>query len=98
MVFDGVSDAVNYQLKRVLTADRYWRFQVELTLASDHLDDATEGNLAKLRGHAEELIAAALRRTSTRRDRERSSSRRGRCRPRPRTRPSALRTIESGTA
>jgi hypothetical protein len=56
VVFDGVSDAVNYQLERVLTGDRYWRFQIELTLASDHLDDASEGNLAKLRGHAEELI------------------------------------------
>jgi patatin-like phospholipase/acyl hydrolase len=56
VVFDGVSDAVDYQLERVLTADRYWRFQVELTLASDDLDDASEGNLAKLRGHAEELI------------------------------------------
>jgi uncharacterized protein len=56
VVFDGASDAVNYQLKRVLPADRYWRFQTELTLASDHLDDATEGNLAKLRGHAEELV------------------------------------------
>jgi patatin-like phospholipase/acyl hydrolase len=56
VVFDGVSDAVHYQLKRVLPGDRYWRFQVELKLASDHLDDATEGNLAKLRGHAEELI------------------------------------------
>jgi uncharacterized protein len=56
VVFDGASDAVNYQLKRVLPGDRYWRFQVELTLASDHLDDATDGNLAKLRGHAEELI------------------------------------------
>jgi len=56
VVFDGASDAVNYQLTRVLPPDRYWRFQVELKLASDHLDDATEGNLAKLRGHAEELI------------------------------------------
>jgi patatin-like phospholipase/acyl hydrolase len=57
VVFDGVSDAVDYQLDRVLTADRYWRFQVELSLASDDLDDASAGNLAKLRGHAEELIA-----------------------------------------
>jgi patatin-like phospholipase/acyl hydrolase len=56
VVFDGVSDAVNYQLERVLSGERYWRFQIELTLASDHLDDASEGNLAKLRGHAEELI------------------------------------------
>jgi patatin-like phospholipase/acyl hydrolase len=57
VVFDGASDAVHYQLRRVLPSDRYWRFQVELKLATDHLDDATEGNLAKLRGHAEELIA-----------------------------------------
>jgi patatin-like phospholipase/acyl hydrolase len=56
VVFDGVSDAVNYQLERVLSPERYWRLQVELTLASDDLDDASEGNLAKLRGHAEELI------------------------------------------
>jgi patatin-like phospholipase/acyl hydrolase len=56
VVFDGASDAVNYQVKRVLPPDRYWRFQVELKLASDHLDDATEANLAKLRGHAEDLI------------------------------------------
>ena len=52
-------EGVNRSSMRVLPADRYWRFQVELKLASDHLDDATEGNLAKLRGHAEELLAAA---------------------------------------
>jgi hypothetical protein len=55
-VFDGVSDAVNYQLQHVLGAERYWRLQVELTRASDDLDDATADNLVKLRGHAEELI------------------------------------------
>ena len=82
VVFDGASDAVDYQLDRVLGPERYWRLQIELTLASDDLDDATEDNLAKLRGHAEELI------------RERSAdldavlaklwralARRGRCRP-----------------
>ena len=58
VVFDGVSDAVNYQLERVLSADRYWRLQVELTVASNDLDDASEDNLAKLRGQAEELIGA----------------------------------------
>ncbi len=56
VVFDGVSDAVHYQLERVLGPERYWRLQIELTLASDDLDDATEDNLAKLRGHAEDLI------------------------------------------
>jgi patatin-like phospholipase/acyl hydrolase len=58
VVFDGVSDAVNYQLERVLSPERYWRLQVELTLASDHLDDASEENLARLRRQAEELITA----------------------------------------
>jgi len=56
VVFDGASDAVNYQLERVLGPERYWRLQTELTLASGDLDDATEDNLAKLRGHAEDLI------------------------------------------
>jgi patatin-like phospholipase/acyl hydrolase len=58
VVFDGVSDAVDYQLQRVLDPERYLRLQVELTLASDHLDDASEDNLAKLQGQAEELIAS----------------------------------------
>jgi uncharacterized protein len=59
VVFDGVSDAVNYQLERVLSPDRYLRLQVELTLASDDLDDASEENLARLRSQAEELISAS---------------------------------------
>jgi uncharacterized protein len=59
VVFDGVSDAVDYQLERVLTRERYWRLQVELTLASDDLDDATEENLQKLRRQAEELVRAS---------------------------------------
>jgi hypothetical protein len=42
----------------VLTGERYWRLQVELTLASDDLDDASEENLAALRRQAEELIAS----------------------------------------
>jgi uncharacterized protein len=58
VVFDGVSDAVDYQLERVLTGERYWRLQVELELASDDLDDAGEDNLRKLRRQAGELISA----------------------------------------
>lgn len=56
VVFDGVSDAVDYQLDHVLGGDRYWRLQTELTLASDDLDDASDDNLAKLRGHADDVI------------------------------------------
>jgi uncharacterized protein len=58
VVFDGISDAVDYQLRHVLPGDRYWRLQVELTKASDDLDDASPENLRELRRHAEELIAA----------------------------------------
>jgi patatin-like phospholipase/acyl hydrolase len=58
VVFDGVSDAVDYQLTQVLQQGHYWRLQVELTHASDHLDDASERNLAALREQAGELIAA----------------------------------------
>ncbi|MGH2745199.1 MAG: CBASS cGAMP-activated phospholipase [Thermoleophilaceae bacterium] len=57
VVFDGSSDAVDYQLRHVLGEDRYWRLQVELTRASDDLDDASPENLRELRAHAEELIA-----------------------------------------
>jgi patatin-like phospholipase/acyl hydrolase len=57
VVFDGISDAVDYQVRHVLGDERYWRFQVELTRASDDLDDASEENIAALHGHAEELIA-----------------------------------------
>jgi patatin-like phospholipase/acyl hydrolase len=56
VVFDGISDAVDYQLRHALDEGRYWRLQVELTRASDDLDDATEENLRRLRAHAEELI------------------------------------------
>jgi len=58
VVFDGISDAVDYQLRHVLGDSRYWRFQVELTKASEDLDDARPENIAGLRAHAEELIAA----------------------------------------
>ena len=58
VVFDGSSDAVDYQLRHALEAGRYWRFQTELTRASDNLDDASAENLRLLREQAEELIAA----------------------------------------
>ena len=58
VVFDGSSDAVDYQLRHALEDGRYWRFQTELTRASDNLDDASAENLRLLREQAEELIAA----------------------------------------
>jgi patatin-like phospholipase/acyl hydrolase len=58
VVFDGISDAVDYQLRHVLGDGRYWRLQVELTEASDDLDDASPENLRALRGQAEELMSS----------------------------------------
>jgi patatin-like phospholipase/acyl hydrolase len=57
VVFDGVSDAVDYQLQHALDEGHYWRLQVELDRASDDLDDAGEENLRLLREQAEQLIA-----------------------------------------
>jgi uncharacterized protein len=56
VVFDGQSDAVDYQATHLLDLGHYWRLQVELEQASDDLDDASEGNLRLLRELAEELV------------------------------------------
>jgi predicted acylesterase/phospholipase RssA len=56
VVFDGGQDAVDLQLRALLT-DRYVRLQTELEKASDDLDDASEDNLERLRDEAEGLIA-----------------------------------------
>lgn len=56
VVFDGVSDATDYQLGRLLGPDRYYRFQTVLDEASDDLDDASPANLARLRRQAAGLI------------------------------------------
>jgi hypothetical protein len=55
VVFDGNSDAADYQLRHVL-GDRFERFQVPLDAASDALDDASPRNLKGLAADAERLI------------------------------------------
>ncbi len=57
VVFDGGSDAVDFQLGHLL-GDRYVRLQTRLDEASDDLDDASAENLAALRREAERLIEA----------------------------------------
>lgn len=56
IVFDGVADAVDYQLEHVLEDGAYHRFQVALDRASDALDDASPGNIALLEDQARTLI------------------------------------------
>jgi patatin-like phospholipase/acyl hydrolase len=57
VVFDGASDVVDYQLTQLLGEERFFRFQTELTNASDDLDDASEDNLRALRLTGERLIS-----------------------------------------
>jgi predicted acylesterase/phospholipase RssA len=57
VVFDGIADAIDEQLSRLL-GDSYVRLQTPLDEASDDLDDVSEDNLAALRREAERLIAA----------------------------------------
>src|SRR3954447_9826618 len=56
VVFDGVSDAIEYELEQLLPAADYTRFQIELTTASDALDNAHEANLENLQTLARTLI------------------------------------------
>ncbi len=46
-VFDGVSDAVNYQMKHLL-GDRFVRFQIPLDEQTEAMDDASDANLQRL--------------------------------------------------
>jgi uncharacterized protein len=55
VVFDGMSDVVDYQLSQLLPADRYFRLQVQLA-ARDELDDASPSNLRALQGDARRLL------------------------------------------
>ena len=48
VVFDGVSDATDYQLTQVMDDGRYFRLQTTLEEASGALDDASEQNLRAL--------------------------------------------------
>jgi patatin-like phospholipase/acyl hydrolase len=56
VVFDGVSDATEYELEQLLPEADYTRFQIELVGASDSLDNASEPNLDGLQDLAGKLI------------------------------------------
>jgi len=58
VVFDGVSDTVNYQLETLL-GGRYHRLQAVLDKASDSMDDASKRNLEDLALQANGLLDQA---------------------------------------
>ena len=55
VVFDGSSDAVDYQLEHVL-GERYVRLQTRLEHANDDMDDASAKNLAALEAEGRRLV------------------------------------------
>lgn len=57
VVFDGVSDAVDYQLRQILDK-QFFRFQVTLDTANDDLDDASPANMDALKKEAERIKAS----------------------------------------
>lgn len=62
VVFDGVSDTIDYQLKKLLPhrdfQQRYFRFQCRLDSGDDDLDDASRENIRALKKEADEMIEA----------------------------------------
>jgi patatin-like phospholipase/acyl hydrolase len=63
ILFDGMADAVDYQLIQLLPnhaagGRRYYRFQAHLAGASDAVDDASRTNIRALKLVAEDLIRA----------------------------------------
>ncbi len=64
VVFDGVSDAVDYQLKHLL-GERFFRFQVSLERASDDMDNVHPSNIDALKQEAKTLIRKEKARLET---------------------------------
>ncbi len=62
VVFDGVADTVDYQLRELLSTEegearRYYRFQTVLDIGKDDMDDASPTNVAALKVKAQEIIS-----------------------------------------
>jgi uncharacterized protein len=61
VVFDGVSDTVDYQLKELLRSEgddkRYYRFQIELDPGMHDMDDASAPNIQSLKSKAKEIVS-----------------------------------------
>ncbi len=61
VVFDGMSDTVDFQLRELLPPIegllRYYRFQIELDTASDDMDDVRPQNLRALQQLGDQVVA-----------------------------------------
>ncbi len=56
VVFDGVSDGADYQLRQIL-GDNFYRFQTELDIASDDMDNVSRSNMEALKLEAQQILS-----------------------------------------
>ncbi len=61
VIFDGVADTVDYQLRQLLPpgangGPRYFRFQTDLDAGLSEMDDASPGHLDGLQRAAEAIL------------------------------------------
>lgn len=56
VVFDGISDAVDYQSK--ILSSQYFRFQAKLDKCSDNIDDTSKHNIENLKFLAQNIITS----------------------------------------
>jgi uncharacterized protein len=59
VVFDGVADTTDYQLRQLMDEQRYFRLQTSLDFGSDAMDDASGANLRALLLKGEDLVQEA---------------------------------------
>jgi uncharacterized protein len=59
VMMDGVSNATDFQLAKILGPDNYFRLQATLSIANDEMDDASPGNIHNLQLQADQLIASS---------------------------------------
>ncbi|MDJ0675846.1 MAG: CBASS cGAMP-activated phospholipase [Calothrix sp. MO_167.B42] len=56
VVFDGVSDAVDYQMRQILPKNRYYYFQTEALNAESTIDNPSDTHINELKGLATEIL------------------------------------------
>jgi patatin-like phospholipase/acyl hydrolase len=59
VVFDGVSDTTDYELRQVMEDGTYFRLQTALDTGNDEMDDASAANMQALAAKGEQLVEQA---------------------------------------
>jgi patatin-like phospholipase/acyl hydrolase len=59
VVFDGVADTTDYELRQLISDGRYFRLQTTLATGNDEMDDASPENMRALLLRGEDLVGDA---------------------------------------